>query len=67
LPASTPAAAIENGTMPGERVIAGTLATLPGRIAEARIAGPALIVVGKVVALRDRASLPAEPSEAAVA
>jgi uroporphyrin-III C-methyltransferase/precorrin-2 dehydrogenase/sirohydrochlorin ferrochelatase len=67
MPASTPAAAIENGTLPDERVIAGTLATLPSRIAEAGIAGPALIVVGSVVALRDRAALPAHRSQAAVA
>ena len=52
LDASTPAAAIENGTRPDQRVVAGTLATLPGRVAAADVRGPTLIVVGSVVALR---------------
>jgi uroporphyrin-III C-methyltransferase/precorrin-2 dehydrogenase/sirohydrochlorin ferrochelatase len=52
LDASTPAAAIENGTRPDQRVVTGTLATLPARVAEASVTGPTLIVVGEVVALR---------------
>jgi uroporphyrin-III C-methyltransferase/precorrin-2 dehydrogenase/sirohydrochlorin ferrochelatase len=53
LAAETPAAAIENGTRPDQRVIVGSLATLPGLVADAGVTGPALIVVGKVVTLRD--------------
>lgn len=50
----TPAAVIERGTCPSERVIATTLAGLPGAIAAHRVAPPALLVVGEVVALRAR-------------
>ncbi len=50
---STPAAAIENGARPDQRVIAGTLATLAARVADAGLTGPSLVVVGEVVALRD--------------
>ena len=53
LSAETPAAAIENGTTARQRVVVGTLATLPGRVA-GRLAGPALILVGSVVQLYDR-------------
>ena len=52
LDAATPAAAIENGTRPDQRVVTGTLATLPGLVAAAKVSGPTLIVVGSVVALR---------------
>jgi uroporphyrinogen III methyltransferase / synthase len=49
----TPAAAIEWGTYPRQRTVAGTLATLPALAREAGIGAPSLIVVGEVVALRD--------------
>ena len=52
----TPAAVIENGTREGQRVITGTLASLPGKTAEAGIKSPALIIVGSVVTLRDKLS-----------
>jgi len=52
----TPAAIIENGTREGQRVITGTLASLPGKTTEARISSPALIIVGSVVTLRDKLS-----------
>jgi uroporphyrin-III C-methyltransferase/precorrin-2 dehydrogenase/sirohydrochlorin ferrochelatase len=49
---TTPAAAIENGTRLDQRVVVGTLADLPQRVAEAGVVGPTLIVVGSVVGLR---------------
>jgi len=52
--ADTPAAAIRWGTTPRQRTLAGTLATLPDRAAEADLQPPAVIVVGRVVGLRDR-------------
>lgn len=50
LPAAHPAAVIERGTLPGQRIIAGTLDTLPMLADAACIASPALVVVGQVVA-----------------
>lgn len=52
----TPAAVIENGTRAGQRVITGTLASLPEKTAEAEIKSPALIIIGSVVRLRDKLS-----------
>jgi uroporphyrin-III C-methyltransferase/precorrin-2 dehydrogenase/sirohydrochlorin ferrochelatase len=51
---ATPAAIIENGTLPDQRVIVTTLAELPAAAAEASVQSPATIVVGDVVRLRDR-------------
>jgi uroporphyrin-III C-methyltransferase / precorrin-2 dehydrogenase / sirohydrochlorin ferrochelatase len=51
LPATTPAALIENGTYEHQRVVTGTLGTLPGLAPDPVLAGPTLIIVGKVVAL----------------
>ena len=51
-PATAAAAVIERGTTPGQRVVTGTLADLAGRVAEAGLHPPALIVVGDVVQLR---------------
>ena len=53
---ATPAAIIENGTRAGQRVITGTLESLPGKTAEAGIKSPALIIIGSVVTLRDKLS-----------
>ncbi|MEX2616230.1 MAG: uroporphyrinogen-III C-methyltransferase [Alphaproteobacteria bacterium] len=54
LPGDTPAAAIENGTLPSQRVILSTLSDLPGRIAREGLGAPTLFVIGAVVALADR-------------
>ena len=51
--ADTPAAVIERGTYPGQRVIAGTLATISERAREANVVAPAITVVGDVVRLRE--------------
>ncbi len=52
LPGDWPAAAIERATTPRQRVVSGTLTTLPGRVAHAALKPPSLIVVGEVVKLR---------------
>jgi uroporphyrin-III C-methyltransferase/precorrin-2 dehydrogenase/sirohydrochlorin ferrochelatase len=48
--ADHPAALIERATLPEERVISGTLATLEALAREAKIAAPALLIVGEVAA-----------------
>ncbi len=61
-----PAAAIENGARPDQRVIEGTLADLAPRVAAAGLKGPALVVVGAVVGLRATLAgtgAPPEPDE----
>ncbi len=52
----TPAVVIENGTRKGQRVISGTLRSLPGMTKEAAVKSPALIIVGSVVTLREKLS-----------
>ena len=47
-----PAAVIERATTSRQRVVTGTLATLPERAAQAAVQPPALIVIGEVVTLR---------------
>ena len=54
LPADTPAAAIVNGTRPGQETIVTTLARLPHEIEKLGRAAPTLIIVGRVVSLADR-------------
>jgi uroporphyrin-III C-methyltransferase/precorrin-2 dehydrogenase/sirohydrochlorin ferrochelatase len=54
LKASTPAAVVEEGTQDRQRVITGTLATLPRLAAKAALSGPTLTIVGGVVKLRKR-------------
>ncbi|MDR1111032.1 MAG: uroporphyrinogen-III C-methyltransferase [Deltaproteobacteria bacterium] len=50
----TPAALIQWGATGRQRVAAATLGSLPGEAARAGLGAPALLVVGKVVGLRDR-------------
>ena len=53
---STPAAIVQQGTTQNQRVVCGTLATLP-KIAEAeKLQAPTLIIVGGVVTLREKLS-----------
>ena len=46
----TPAAVIENGTTPDERVVRGTLSDIAAKAKRAALGAPSLIVVGEVVA-----------------
>ena len=50
----TPAAIIENGTLPEQRVIVTSLRKLPDAAAGAAVESPATIVIGEVVRLRER-------------
>jgi len=50
----TPAALVENATLPHERTVVATLGTLVDTAARENVTSPALIVVGGIVALRDR-------------
>jgi len=54
LPADTPAAIVQQGTMREQRVVAGTLRTLAQQAAAAKLRAPTLIIVGEVVRLRER-------------
>jgi uroporphyrin-III C-methyltransferase/precorrin-2 dehydrogenase/sirohydrochlorin ferrochelatase len=56
LAAATPAAIVQQGTTDTQRVLTGTLQTLPALAAAARLAPPTLIIVGSVVSLRDKLS-----------
>jgi uroporphyrin-III C-methyltransferase len=48
----TPAICIEWGTTPQQRIVEGTLASLPEKVRAAAIEAPALTVIGEVVNLR---------------
>jgi uroporphyrinogen III methyltransferase / synthase len=53
---TTPAAVIRWGTTARQRVLIGTVATLPGLVANAALRPPALIVIGDVVGLASELS-----------
>lgn len=53
LAADTPACAIQNGTRENQRAVVATLRTLPGRVAEAGLGSPAVVVIGEVVNLAE--------------
>jgi uroporphyrinogen III methyltransferase / synthase len=53
-PADEPAAAIERGTLPGQRTLVATLATLPARAEEEGIRPPSITLVGAVAGLREQ-------------
>jgi len=50
----TPAALVERGTTQHQRVLSGTLATLPGLVATTEVVAPTLLIIGGVVTLRDK-------------
>jgi uroporphyrin-III C-methyltransferase/precorrin-2 dehydrogenase/sirohydrochlorin ferrochelatase len=56
LPADTPAAIVQQGTTPQQRVISGNLATLPGNPELETLHAPTLIIIGGVVSLREKLS-----------
>jgi uroporphyrinogen III methyltransferase / synthase len=49
-----PAAAIERGTMAGQRTVTATLGTIAEAVAREEVKAPALIVIGAVVARREQ-------------
>ncbi len=53
-PSTTPVAVIERGWTPGQRTTVGTLADIAELAERRRVSSPAVVVVGDVVALRDR-------------
>ncbi|HEU0000330.1 MAG TPA: uroporphyrinogen-III C-methyltransferase [Ktedonobacteraceae bacterium] len=63
----TEAAVIQQGTLPQQRVVRGTLSTIAQRATEARISSPAITVIGAVVGLSDALAwfetLPLESAE----
>ena len=56
-PAALPAALIEQATLPGERVLRATLATIADLGQQAGISPPALLIVGEVAAVGERSSV----------
>lgn len=53
LPASTPAAAIENGTTSGQQRVLSRLGKLPVAISKQGLTAPVMIIIGEVVSLAD--------------
>ncbi len=53
-PADMPAALVEKGTSPEQRVFTGTLTTLPQILKSEHVSAPTLIIVGEVVKLRSQ-------------
>jgi uroporphyrin-III C-methyltransferase/precorrin-2 dehydrogenase/sirohydrochlorin ferrochelatase len=51
---SLPAALVDNGTRSNQRVVTGTLDTLAQKAADAGVKGPAVLIVGSVVQLRQK-------------
>ncbi|MBI3068688.1 MAG: uroporphyrinogen-III C-methyltransferase, partial [Betaproteobacteria bacterium] len=56
MPATTPAAVVQQGTTARQRVVTGTLAALPALARAAALRPPALIIIGEVVRLRHKLS-----------
>jgi len=53
-PSDLPAALIEQGTTSQQRVITGTLSTLPSLVSAAEVTAPTLVIIGEVVKLHDK-------------
>jgi uroporphyrin-III C-methyltransferase len=51
---ATPAVAVQSGTLADERVVRAPIAALPAAVADARLASPTLVIVGRVAALGAR-------------
>jgi uroporphyrin-III C-methyltransferase len=62
---NTPAALIAGATTPHERILVSTLARLPGQARAQAFQPPAVVVVGEIVAVRDRLLGAATPNSAA--
>jgi uroporphyrin-III C-methyltransferase/precorrin-2 dehydrogenase/sirohydrochlorin ferrochelatase len=60
-PSDAPAAVIASGTLPAQRVVVGTLATIAALASEAGLEPPATVVVGEVVQVGAAPGLDAPP------
>ncbi len=49
-----PVAVVSRGTLPDQQVVTGTLATIAQKVADAGVPGPAIVIVGTVVTLREK-------------
>jgi uroporphyrin-III C-methyltransferase len=67
LPPSTPAAVVQDGTLPTQRVVRATLAALPQAVAAVGLKPPTLVIVGDVVSLAETLSAVVPSAEAATA
>jgi uroporphyrin-III C-methyltransferase / precorrin-2 dehydrogenase / sirohydrochlorin ferrochelatase len=67
LAASTPAAIVQQGTTVHQRVVTGTLETLPAIAVKAQLKAPTLIIVGSVVSLHDKLKWFVSEDEQAIA
>ena len=54
MPDNTPAALVQQGTTPRQRVFTGTIADLPDQVAQNKVRPPSMIFIGEVVRLRSR-------------
>ncbi len=54
MPGDTPAAIVENGTLPQQRKLVATLATIAPAARESNIESPAILAVGEVCALSEK-------------
>lgn len=52
-PAETPAAAIQDATLPDQRIVVGSLAELPGEVQRAGLRSPMVAIVGEVARFCD--------------
>lgn len=50
----TPAAVVDKGTRPDQRIVTGTIADLHEKVLKAEFDGPSMIIIGSVVTLRDK-------------
>jgi uroporphyrin-III C-methyltransferase len=62
LAAATPAAIVERATLPDQRTLVGTLASLPALARRSAVRTPALVIVGDVVRLQAQLAPGAAPS-----
>jgi uroporphyrin-III C-methyltransferase/precorrin-2 dehydrogenase/sirohydrochlorin ferrochelatase len=54
MPATTPAALVQQGTTDNQQVLVGTVSTLSGLAAARELSAPTLVIVGEVVRLREK-------------
>ena len=64
-PADAPACVVQNATLPAQREVFAPLASLPGAVATAGLASPAIVLVGDVVRLAAAAARAGQAQRAA--